>query len=385
MPRGRINYSTQAETKQLQDEFKVLKEEESGRHRSQKVAKTDIPNATPVKPTPAQNSNQLPAPKAPPPPPPPPGFRPPPPATSNVQSSQKPSGAGKNDARGALLEEIEKGIKLRSVQNNLNHPSQKPVKRDEQTASITYKTGKEYLEKGLVDYYEEQLKQLIIGCEGIAKEDTPPGLVRLMKGHAKETGKDKFLIPTKASDNFNEDVVKERVKAKEKAEYKGLDREARLQADAAEHSRSTTVSAYQQYVRGRDKKLDSRNDFYETFHKYSSEKLTKYETTGKLKEKMLNDYGIYPSVRAPNLFFDDHPELKSILDELEVPVYWLDDSDMTAELLDALVHFRKTGNKDRLKKPINTVIDRMLEKNKKQQEELKKSEENLKKFSDGLS
>ena len=83
MPRGRINYSTQAETKQLQDEFKVLKEEaeESGRHRSQKVAKTDIPNATPVSGGPtglfAQNMGggvklrQAPISTVPPPPPPP--------------------------------------------------------------------------------------------------------------------------------------------------------------------------------------------------------------------------------------------------------------------------------------------------------------------------
>lgn len=374
---------------------------------SKKTEDASVDNAIPQKPTPAESTN--PTPKRPsrpatvanttknqlkegfPPPPPaggPPEVVPPPPAANTqakILGATKPVASSGGNDRGDLLRQIQQGIKLKKVQESLNHPNQKPVKKDEKAVSITYKTGREYLEEGLIDYYEEALMQLVIDCEGVPKEDTPPGLVRLMKGHARETGKDKLLAPTKASDNFNEDIVKAKLKAKEKGEYKVLDRKALLQADAAENSRSTTVSAYQQYVRGRDRKRDTRNDFTETFHRYVSKKLVAYETAGKLKATMLKDYGIQQSVRSPNVFFDDHPELKAILDELGVPVSWLDTSDMTDKLLDALVHFRKTGEKEGLKKPIGAAIERQLANIQKQQESLKASEENLKKLSNGLN
>ncbi|WP_066013548.1 hypothetical protein [Endozoicomonas atrinae] len=325
--RSRVNYSTpkQAEPQKLKDDYKALKEkaEESGKHRSHTVAKTNVANATPVKPTPAQNSNQPPVPKAP--------VAPPtaPPLVETTSDDQK---TGQTDNRSVLLNAIIKGPShgLRKVAAETS--TSKPK------APTTFMPAAAYLFNASWGTWKEKLTSAVIASGG--KPGDNEHLNLLMEQHAKYAKKTGVI-----------NAVSSDIDAVGKAKASGI----------------VSKTVYEGYVAGREQKSDRNNDFKQSIDSFLdqylgqlSEESSKSKTG--MKAVMQERFGLATVVQTPQTFFLENKELNGQLVEAGLKIEWLNAGDITEQFIDALIHYDEEPER------ITPFIDEILARERRKYE-----------------
>ncbi|WP_419832484.1 hypothetical protein [Endozoicomonas atrinae] len=304
MPRARINYSTpkQAEPQKLKDDYKALKEvaEESGKHRSHTVARTNVANATPVKPTPAQNSNQPPAPKA---PAAPPTTAPPPPPPPETTSN------GQKTDRAALFNEIHKGPAHGLRQVKAETSTSKPK------APTAFMPAASYLFNASWGTWKEKLTSAVIASGGKPGDNNHLNL--LMKQHAEYAKKTGFINAVSSD----------------------IDADGKAKA-----SRIVSKTVYEGYVAGREQKSDRNNDFKQSIDVFLDNYLGQLseeasETNQDMKVVMQERFDLATVVQTPQTFFLENKDLNDQLVKAGLKIEWLNTGDITEQFIDALIHY----------------------------------------------